>query len=248
MSWMFPFNKRRRFSRHGETSIPRTLPNWKRATDVCIACFQKCLHSLFTLYVIYKQMRQYGHEPQWAFPIQPYTETLEEERELLYLRIEALEGTLDGLSASEERLMKLESLVTAMQQEIYQRVEALEGTLDGLSPSEEHLAKLESQVTHLQQAFQAFNLPRPAGASPEQPKHVLLTAQSFVARHGVDWGQMQTWIDAQAFTPTLSAEGLPDYLLTPDQQSMVIQYWKSRKIPFTTCEQCPHYILFRSQI
>ena len=279
MDWRFPFNNRRRFIKRRDVRMLRTLPNWKRVTDICIAFSHTCLRFLFTLYVAYKQSRQYVYEQQRTSPapLQPCTVTAEEKQEI-YLRMEALEGTLDSLNMSEGHLAELESRLTHLREETYQRIETLEGSLGGPSRSEERLAVLESQVTHLreeihrriealegtlnslsaseerlaklenlQQALQAPDQSKPALASPEQQKHTLLTARSFAARHGIDWNQMQAWVDTQALTPVLSAEGLSDYLLTVDQQSALIRYWKACKIPYTTCEQCPHYITFGSQ-
>lgn len=384
MGWMFPVKDRR--IKRGGASILRTLSNWKRTRELCAAFSYKCLQSLFTLYVAYKQVKHYGLQQGRAILDHACTVTAEEKQELYqrlealecavdrlddldalaeclaelagqvvdlqqetYRRIEALEGRLsepdvsesrlvelesrianlqqeigrrlevleDNLSrssTSEERLGKLENHVTYLQQEIPRRIETLEGILQGPDTSEEHLTKLASQVTDFQQemhqrleaalqrldaseerfvelegsitnleqetgrrieafegalqslskpeerlaelerqvaglrqAFQAPGLSKPAAPVPEEQKSTLLTARGFAARHGVDWNQMQAWIDTQVLTPVLSAEGLPDYLLTPDQQSMLIRYWKSRKIPYTRCEECPHYVLFGSQ-
>ncbi len=154
---------------------------------------------------------------------------------------------MKGPSASEKRFVELESSIVHLQQEIGRRIEALEGSLSESGVSEEHLAELEGQVARLRQAFQASSLSKPAAALSEERKPTLLTARGFAARHGVDWNQMQAWIDTQVLTPALSPEGLPDYLLTPDQQSVLIRYWKSRKIPYTPCEYCPHYVLFGPQ-
>lgn len=389
MDWMFFIKNRFWWITYAGASILRTPPNWKRAREICAAFSYKCLQSLFALYVICKQIRQYGRQQQWALSISSCTVTAEEKQELyqriealectvdapdspgmseeriaelesqvthlqqeihqrvgvlevslngpdvseerlaelagqvvdlqqethqrlevlegslsrssvseehlgklenhvayfqqeIYQRIEAFEGTMQGLGALEERLARIESQVTGFQQEVHQRVETLEGALKGLSASEkrfvelegsithlqqeigrriealegslsesgvseERLAELESQVTRLQQMSQAPGLSKPVVASLEERKPTLLTARSFAARHKVDWNQMQAWIDTQVLTPALSAEGLSDYLFTPDQQSMLIRYWKSRKIPYAPCEQCPHYVLFGSQ-
>src|ERR1700730_6188772 len=114
MGLMFPFNSGRRFLRRGNASILHPLPNWKRATDVCIACFHKCVHSLLTLYLRYKQMGQCRREERHPFSIRPYIASIEEKLEIQRQRIEALERTLDldALGALEERLVKIESHVT----------------------------------------------------------------------------------------------------------------------------------------
>jgi predicted nucleic acid-binding Zn-ribbon protein len=300
---------------HEATSILRIPPNWKRAREICAAFCYKCLQSLFTLYVVYKQMRYYSLQQSRALPMRSCAVTVEEKQEInqrieelecamdglgslstseerlaefesritnlqqeiqrriealenspgepgvseerladlasqiadwqqgTHQRLEVLEGSLSRPAVSEDRLLGLESHITNLQQEMRQRIETLEGALKGLGASEERLAELATQVALLHQASPG-SMPAMPGASPEERKRVLLTARGFAARHGVDWNQMQAWIDTQALTPALSPEGLSDYLLTPDQQSMLIRYWKARKIPYTPCEQCPHYVLF----
>lgn len=218
----------------------RTFSNWKRVRGACITVFLTHILLLFALYIMYKRLSWLMREHHRTYAIQASVETVWQQQELL-LHIEALELIPDNLRVLSQHLMQLESQVVHLQ-EAFQGIEALERVPDGLGVLSQHLEKLESQVTHLQEAFQAYSLQTPVPAPSEERDRTIITAQYFAAQHGIDWKQMQAWINIQAFATALSVDSPPEHLLTPGQQSMVISYWKSQKVQYSPCDRCPHYL------